>query len=1362
MRYHLLLLGVFLFLSQFLNAQYYSSKNLTTRTGLSQNDITCILQDSYGFMWFGTYDGLNRYDGLDFKKYNKEINGLSSGLITAIDEDKQGNLWVATMNSGINRLNLKTGAIEELLSADDSHNKLISNNIRDLICDDNGTIWYVTAKGVGNIKIVSGRSEVNNEISCPDNINFSESQFQKDKEGGILLMGRYNLLYLDGEKFKSRLNDKYAIFKGVAQYADQTIMAGTQVLYGVNIKNGIWQKQVFDRVNNYITRLIVDEVGSIWVGTKRGLLKYSYNGSEKQYVFDENFEEEKHKLGLAEVEVKDLFIDQTGIIYIGTYGKGVIKLNPRGKKFRHYLASGEGSSGKIRGVFQDSKRSIYIGDHNGAIYEYNKKAWLSRSGEPTKTIQTNTGISCFAEVFSKDKKKRSIIAGGEYNNSLVNVAGEKLTFPEIKTNVFSIVQDDYGFLWVASIQTGIYRFDPYDNSSLQRIRAGITEFELSSNVIRSFCFDDKGNLWIGTEKGINIIKNEELQKENPKIVKIREDLDKENALSYDYVIPIIQTKNKDIWIGTMGEGLNKFIGFKDGEAQFEVFKEEDGLINNVIRAIVEDGAGSLWISTNQGISKFDVSKKTFENYDVNNGLQDYEFCDLSACMLKSGELIFGGVNGINAFYPEEIKKDWSAATPVFTKLSVLNKEVNVGDTLFGKVVLSKDINLVDEITLQNSFNSFSVQLASLHYALPAGNKCKYMLEGFDTDWVEDYSGAVAKYTNLKAGNYTLKLKASNGDGVYNDYVKKLKIRVEPPLLLTSAMFVVYGIIFLLLLMFFRKFSVINIKRKHELTISELEKTKREELTQMKFEFFTNISHEFKTPLTLILNPLESLLGMKEVTSNNKMNTYLHVMQRNAKSLIRLLDQLMDYRKVETGALKLTIGEGNIQKFLKRIHESFLPVALNKKINFQFNSHLVQDDVWFDDDKLEKVINNILSNAFKHTSSGGKIDLELIDDGGEFLTILISDDGEGIKTEEQEKIYQRFFQASQPSDIKKKGSGIGLAYTRSLVELMQGTIEFKSKANEGTVFFVKIPKNKNSFVKDSYNVKEAVSNFEIIEKDNQPILEDNKTIEIKPASNNDKLETLLIVEDNEELCAWLVDTFADDYNVYNAYDGEAGLEQCQLVNPDLIITDVSMPKMNGTEMTKLIKDNQETSHIPIIMLTAYTTDEHQLSGIEHGADLYLKKPCNIHLLKAHVASILKSRQDLKSKFREKIVVNPSELAPSGKDEAFLSTLLQVVEKNISNTDFTVNQLAKESGFNQVTINSKLFALTGQKARSFIRSIRLKRACQLLEQGELSIAEVTYDVGFNDLRYFRECFTAEFGILPSKYAKSKNGADGQSED
>ncbi|MGV8093603.1 MAG: two-component regulator propeller domain-containing protein [Mangrovibacterium sp.] len=1338
-------------------------ENITTRSGLSQNDVICIYQDSQGFIWFGTNDGLNRYDGKEFKIYRRSTKELTSIIIHDIIEDQNKNLWIATIDNGINKLNLQTGEIEWFRQQDPYGRSLIDNEINDIVCDQEGIIWYCSKKGMGKIIEHQKGIEIINlkRDTLPDDF-YTNSLLFVDEGNKILLMTDQAFYRVRDDHLTETFRINTGILKGICEFENGFIIGTSNGLFFVSKEDfysGSFTPDYFSNVSP--SGFILDNHQHLWVGTREEVFKY-IPSSESKFVLDREFELNKDKLILSKIKVLTLYKDKTGIIYFGTYGKGVVKYNVQGKRFRYFPLNDGTGGNKIRSVVEDEDRNLYVGKDFGLLHvlpaaqkNNYETGFVSKGFFPGFSEGINQTTYTIIEA-KNEQNKKMILAGTDPPASILKLSGGNFNIPQLGLMVFSLAQGPNGLIWAGTYQGGLFRIDPSGKLPLKRYTANGTSRSLLSNIIRSLMFDSKNRLWIGTSKGLNVLIASEQEKDDPAFMGMVYDPNNQNSLSHNYILPLFESGTGEIWIGTMGGGLNRLKSFdKDGSAVFERITINDGLPNNVVKSILEDDFGNLWISTNRGICKFNPNDKSFENYDANDGLQDYEFSELAGCKRKDGEMVFGGVNGINVFYPNEIEKDTSDAIPAFTSFSVLNRDVEAGDVLKDRVVIDKDINFIKKIKLKYRENSFAVRFASLHYALPGKNTCMYMLKGFDQEWILASSGDVAKYTNIKPGNYTLKVRSANSDGVWGRETKEIDIEVLSPLVWTMPAKVFYILLVILALWFFRKYSIIGINRKHDLIMKEMEKQKDNEIIQAKLHFFTNISHEFKTPLTLIIGPLEQLMKKTTLPQENILKEIHGIIHRNAKVLLRLIDQLLEFRKLEQGIMKLKVEEGNVKNFLKEIYDSFIPLAESKNINFRFLDHSYRQNLWFDHDKLEKVIYNILSNAFKFTDKGGTVNIELLEDNSDYFTIIISDTGTGIPEEAQPSIFNRFFQVETPENqFQNSGTGIGLSYSKSLVLLMKGSIDFKSKKGEGTTFFIKLPKDSGIFSKDE--ILDSVTSTPIKES----LFEDSKDLILQESETrqvNEELCTILIVEDNDDLREFLKNLFSVQFNVFTAKDGQEGLIRSREIMPDVVISDVSMPVMDGIELTKQLKESFDTSHIPVVLLTVRAEDEEQQIGLQGGADVYVKKPFNPEVLLSQILSLIRNRQLLRIKYREKIAVIPSEIAPSNRDEQFVKKVLKIVEGSLSDPDFSVQRLAVECGMSQTSLNKKLVALTGQKAKIFIRTIRLKRAAQLLKQGELSVAEITYHVGFNDLQYFRKCFVEEFGCLPNEYiflTKEKN--------
>jgi len=901
---------------------------ITTLSGLSQNDVTCIYQDSRGFIWFGTNDGLNRYDGKEFKIYRRSPKELTSIIIRDIVEDQNHNLWIGTLDNGINKLNLQTGEIEQFRHQNTNEKSLIDNEVNSIVCDSDGIVWYCTKKGIGKIAEHQGGIEVSNLKSDTLLSNFyTEASLFIDEGNKILLMTEQAFYQVRDDRLSEVFRITNGFFKSICEFGDKFIIGTSSGLFLIS------KRDFYSNSNNpdyfsgiFPSDLILDDDRNLWVGTREEVFKFIFSPGESKFVLDHEFELYKDKTMLSKTKVLNLFKDKTGIIYFGTYGQGVVKFNVHGKKFRHFVLDDGTGGNKVRSIIEDESRNLYVGKDFGLLHVLpaaQKKNYETgfvhkgffpgfNGGAINQTIYTIVEVE-------NEKNEKVIIAGTDPPTSILKLSGGDIQIPRLNLMVFSLAQGPNGFIWACTYQGGLFRIDPTGRLPVKRFTADGNSRSLLSNIVRSLMFDSKNRLWIGTSKGLNVLVSSEQKKDDPTFTGIVYNPLDSGSLSHNYILPIFESGTGEIWIGSMGGGLNRLKSFdKDGKAEFERITTDDGLPNNVVKSILEDDFGNLWISTNKGICKFNPKDRSFENYDVNDGLQDYEFSELTACKRYDGEMVFGGVNGINVFYPSEIEKDSSDAYPAFTNFTVLNRDVKAGDIIKDRVVIAKDIDFTNKITLKFSENSFAVRFASLHYALPGKNKCMYILDGFDHEWILAPSGDVAKYTNIPPGDYVLKVRAANSDGVWGKETKEVKIEVLPPMLWTLPAKISYILLVVLALWFFRKYSIIGVNRKHELIMKEMEKQKDHEIIQAKLRFFTNISHEFKTPLTLIIGPLEQLMNNISLPAENVLREIHRIIHRNARVLLRLIDQLLEFRKLEQGIMKLTVKEGNIKSFLKEI------------------------------------------------------------------------------------------------------------------------------------------------------------------------------------------------------------------------------------------------------------------------------------------------------------------------------------------------------------------------------------------------------------------------------------------------------------
>lgn len=1315
-----------------LNFDFFSQEN-----GLSNNQIHCIHQDSKGWMWFGTSQGICRFDGYKFtvfKNNPEDSTTLKGNLVRTIYEDRQGELWFGTEFGGLNKFNRDKENFEHLYWSG-GQNKLREATVTSIHEDSTGNLWVGTSTNLYRI----GKSGTLSEIKTSDNNSFSEyiRIIQTDQSGKIWLGTNngvfiYNPVNEQIQKINltpdiSAIHEIWAIYKD----EDGTFWIGTYAhgLFTIDPVTLKVRQIILDGENDRsqtVRAVSKDRNGKYWIGTRGGLYIYEkIKGVTAFYYHDE-----REPKSLVNNSIQCIFHDLKGDVWIGTRN-GINFLieerqNIQGYKSmpgdNHYLNSSE-----IYAFWVDPRGDIWAGTESGGINILNRKTgrfsyMLPRKGDPNSLSR-----NCI----------KALLDDGN-NNLWIG------TF--------------LGGIDVLNLQTGAfkhYRNDPNDPSTL------------SENRVWALLRDSKNNIWIGTSSGIdkfepktgtfshfrNLVDGQQVSwlaedsdhtlwigatdlvlynPDNQKITRIQE--------STRYML---QDSRNRYWLAT-NRGLALYSKEK-GIVKY--YTEKNGLSNNQTLAILEDDENFLWISTTNGLSKFDPERERFHNFSLKNGFQNNQFTYGAAYKTSGGELLFGGISGFNIFNPVKIKSGDYFPRIVLTDLKIFNKSVKIGDAK--EDVLKKSISETSLIKLRYELNSITLEFASFDYANSMGIQYSYFLEGFEKDWNEPSVNRSATYTNLDPGTYTFRVKTVSIDRKESNQGPALKIVILPPFRQTwwfkSLIFLIISALFYLLITFLLNRE----KLKNTLTLERLNAKKLHELDNMKLRFYTNISHEIRTPLTLILGPLEKM--RTNTIPEHEMKGHIEVMHRNATQLHQLINQLLDFRKLETGNLKLSLACGDMVLFLKEIVGSFDKYAEEKEITLRFNSLKKEIITNFDADKLGKIMNNLLSNAFKFTGKGGKIsvNLSLIFDSNEqeqhgdssdkrLIEIIVKDSGIGISESNLEKIFIRFFQVDDGA--RQTGTGIGLALTKELVKLHNGDISVQSSQGKGSKFTIHLPYE--GMVPHQPVKTENRENGEL-----NTVVQPSGRLSVEHLSAGDKI--MLLVDDNSDVRYFIKSHFSYNFQVLEAGSGIGGWDIALKTIPDIIISDVMMPDMDGLEFCRKIRKDERTSHIPIILVTALGSREHEIAGLSHGADDYITKPFDLGILQTKVENILSVRQSLRQKYTSKMTLQPKNVVLHSPDERFLQKAIEVVENNIADPDLDIERFATEIGVSRMQLYRKLDALTNMTVKEFVRNIRLKRAVQLLVQKKLNISEVAYAVGFKDLSHFRKCFKQEFGMSATEY-------------
>jgi signal transduction histidine kinase/DNA-binding response OmpR family regulator/ligand-binding sensor domain-containing protein len=1402
------------FLNQLIYAQWRLNQ-IAGEDGLSQNTIRSIIQDKNGFIWIGTYNGINKYDGYTMHHYNYVASnkGLSSNIIVKLFEDREGYIWAGTTDAGLNRINPDTGTIDVYFNNTESSNYLsdinniyqansgiyfinttkgikffkISNdgkllfekylttyenfdlNIRNIIPSINGNHWFLTP----NKKIKLHQIDISQGSNFPklkiDETNISQNLFEEDYAVNFYEYPK-NTIWIVSSKLnllKIKLDDTLNVLETVR--------------FNLASENSNKEVKQYRKLN-----MSIDKSDRLWIAGDGLLLNFDTN-TENILNFNEN---NLLKSVISSQQTQEILIDKTNILWLGTLNYGLFKLDLESHTFfnsNEFLKTNSTNpfhSYPILSMCEDLRGNIWIGTQGDGGIALLKSEELKQS---ISDISKDTWV--FNYLSSKNQKynlpqlfevKRlmsdrngNLWVGAKEGLSSIkyseNLDSFKIkTFDSIKDNdgkiiknpVFALEEDKNGNIWAGYWNSGLVKIafnqekNSYKTTSFNPIPNN--DNSLSNNYVRDILEDNKGNIWVGTIGGLN--KLDQKKASNSNFIRYLNEPANKNSLSNNYVLDIFQAKNGKLFVGTFGGGLNSIEILKNNELNFTHYSKENGLPSNIVYQIKEDFEGNIWMMHVREISRLNPATGEITHFEKQDGFNVNEFKDNAMEFTSSGIMICGGINGFSFFQPNNISVNTYKPQLTITDFKLFNESVHPFEKIQGKIILNKSIDKTEEIKLPHYLNSIEFVFSSMHFSNPKKNKYKYILEGFDTKWqyTTGDKRRFASYTNVPPGNYKFKVFGSNSSGIWEEKPKEVNITINAPWYLTPLAFLFFIGIGIALTYLIIKIRWNQIKLKNDLALESALHEKSEEINNMKLQFFTNISHELRTPLTLIIGPLQQIMqGNNDPKYLHKLNA---IMYKNSVRLLKLINQLLDFRKAESGSVNLIVANGNLVTFVGEIFNAFEEISKEKEIKFSYIPKEKVIDAWFDNDKIEKILYNILSNAFKFTSNGKKIDL-IIErseiNNNEYVRIKVIDEGIGIHQGELQSIFERFYQAKKENNSIHIGSGLGLAYTKHLVEIHKGTIEIDSELNKGTICTITIPISKSSYSEDAIiELLPNQYNFSFTKKEVKDIkdgiltLQDNSH-KIKHPENT---PTLLIVEDNKDLQEYLSNYFSNYYNVISAINGEDGLKLASENLPDIIISDLMMPKMNGIEMCKKIKSDLSTSHIPVIILTAKAGIENEKEGLETGADEFVLKPFNVEILKLRVENILKTKQVWIEKFKTKSSSASWKELSNKLDQDFLEKSLKIIKKNLDNPDFSVEKFSLEIGISRSSLFNKLKSITGQSTSEFIRTIRLKKAVNLMKSGKYSITEVIFMVGFSDPKYFRTCFKKLFDKTPSEYLSS----------
>lgn len=1332
--------------------------------GLSQHSITCITQDNYGFLWVGTRYGLNRYDGWNTSIFEyRGKDGLSNSNILSLLVDFNGDVWIGTNGGGLNCFKYATERFSVFRNQPSSDSSISDDHVTALFEDSFHNLWIGTEQG-GVCMKAPGKSSFQHFNQLPELSSSMITSIVED-EMGMIWLGTWGqgLIMLnpktgDARKFGAESGFSSEIVHYLHKTQNEEVFVGTRKgLYMISLRNGVYSFPPAvsgDQLTQYqkelseitVLSMVSDAKGKLYIGSEnQGLYTLMPDRSEvKRDLHDPN-----NTTSLNSNSVWALYVDDASTLWIGTYARGLCKIDPYQRKFNN--------------LFKTSYRSSSLGNNvvSSFVEKPSGEIWVGMEGGGVDLFNPTTSkFNRFKDVTGIDLPSNTVVSmASDQNNGLyIGTWGSGLIYlypdgkrikrftsdansPVRLTNndIYDVFVDSRGWVWISTFHAGVNLYKPKENQLIVfNCKTSKSDVPLiGSNLVRCFYEDRYGDLWIGTEGG-----GLSRWTLNPQGEVIASQWYKSSGpgpnISHDAVTTVFEDTKGDIWIGTEGGGANRF---NRRTNEFEYYSKSNGFPSNVVHCILEDRRGYLWFSTSKGLVEMSPSRREISTYDESDGLQGNEFFKASGILSSKGLLYFGGINGFNAFKPEEIKRNPNAPR-VFISEFVLNDDAADDNDItsnLNQLVLNKK-----QLNLAHYQNNFSFRISVLNYSQPEKNRVSYKLERYDRNWRTIGENEGITYTNVPPGEYTLRVRASNNDGIWNPQEASLKVIVAKPWYFSTSAYVAY-ILFFLAILLWARYGIVRTERLHnQLQIEHMELNKARELTETRSRFFADISHEFRTPLTLIISPLKAMLTNQADVETK--STY-SMMIRQAERLLNLINQILDLARLESGHMKLRSEPVEVLAFLQPLAFSFTSLADKRFINYKIEFPKDDFEVLIDREKIERVVYNLLSNAFKYTPEFGEVSIKVRRIGKEW-ELVVSDTGIGIPNDQILHVFNRFYRSAN-GKRSSEGSGIGLALTKELVELHGGWITATSSNEGGAEFRVMLPVGEWN-LQDVFK-NEDKPNRETLRYNELELIEGEQSGRVK--GKDVTLPLVLIAEDNTDLRKFISDTLKDKYRILEAENGAIALEMAREFGPDLLVTDVMMPEMDGYELCESMKKDPTTSHIPIIILTAKASPESEEQGWEVGANYYLSKPFNPVTLNYRIKNILEKRRNYHDMLfsNQKVNTNPEKVITSNADELFIKKALKCVEENMSDSNFQVHDLAQELGVSKAQLYRKLKGIVGQSANEFIRTVRLKRAAQMLKEGQQTIAEITYEVGFNDLQYFRYCFKEQFGVNPSDYAQ-----------
>ncbi|PIB37510.1 hypothetical protein BFP72_10360 [Reichenbachiella sp. 5M10] len=1304
---------------------------------MSNSQVNCILEDAFGFLWVGTLSGLNRYDGYSYQTFFHDANdahSIANNTIMWLANGPDSTLWIGTGQG----LSIYDPRIDRFIDVQPWLDRLQVNqvDIQEVLTKE-GVTWFRIA-GRGLIKYTEDSSMLQ-VLSTDPNSHVvltadQVSDMMLDKDGNLWV------LYLNGavDVIDTRMDQvvRKFDFGSYTQesaffsfYVDQDLdlwiysSDGQLGLIYVNTTEGqviVLNEQTLS--SNIVQQVIQDGKGYIWVGTDHGGItvvdKATWETKKLKY-------EANNPGSLGNNSITSLFRSSNGIIWVGKSRKGLSYFNEHAGKFTHYkYPSDDPAYNDMLSIAENEEGDFWIGTNGQGLLKMDNQ---TKKMTPSNVLRSGQIEKVPDVIVSMYYARDHSLWIGTYTKGLYRYKeGELSSYRMGKENalsddnIWTIFEDSKDNIWVGTLQAGI---DKINVSTGQFTHYGQRD-GLPVNYVTSLLEDDQNRVWIATGLGLSVF---DPDREEFKNYQLSDTVD--HSISSNSVVTIYNDTKGNLWVGTLN-GLNRYMPEVDG---FRVYDKRDGLASNIVMAIVEDDEGYLWISSDKGLSKLTVEEDniTVQSFSVSDGLQGNYYNERACLKTSTGMLAFAGQNGINMFDPKHIVVNDNPPNLVFTNFYLHSQLVKSGQIIENDVLLTSNLNVMKTLTLDYDQNSFGFEFAALTYDQAQSNSYEYKLEGFDQNWMK-VSPEIrrASYTNINPGKYQLRVRASNSHNVWSDEDLKMTIIIRPPFWRTAWAYVGYFALLLLVMFVTRRLIVSREREKAKIENDRLDAQRLHELDLMKLKFFTNISHEFRTPISLVLTPIERMIK----NPTNIREADFHVIQRNAKRLLTLVNQLLDFRKMEANQHTLHYSSGDLVKFVQDVIDSFSDLSKENEIHLSFESDLSQFYCSFDKDKMDKILFNLLSNAFKFTLEGGKIVVALEQNDKGHIVVSVADTGIGIPLDKQEAVFERFIQSEIKPNMINSGTGIGLSITKEFVELHGGTISVESEKDHGSTFFVEFPFKQLDQAR-----------IESEEEENQPR---EKTKHVEEEFEDKKKPHVFLVEDNADFRFYIKDNLKQHFNVSESFNGKEAWKSIVTQHPDMVISDVMMPVMNGLDLCKKIKNDPRTANIPVILLTAQTSEEHKIQGLEAGAIECISKPVNFEILVSTISSALKFQKRV-NESSQRLTAEPDKIEVVSRDEKLVKDALELVEKNMSNSEFGVEELSHELGFSRGYLYQKMLKITGETPMDFIRNIRIKRAAELLSKSQMTVSEVAYAVGYNNPKLFSRYFKSVYKKYPSQY-------------